>query len=215
MISERASGIILRVRPLTDSSLIIHWLCPEAGRIATVAKGARTAKSLFAGKLDLAVEAEFAFVRSTRSDLHTLREVGVVARYAGLREDYARLNQWAYAVALVEALTETGTPLPEVYPQVAGFLGHLSGHAPQPRSVLALELRLLSVLGLEPDPVSVGGGPAVTELLRNLVEMDWNGLPELRPSAASVRSIKGAIERAIVSHCGRLPKGRAEALGGG
>ena len=35
---ESASGIILRTRPLTETSLIVHWLTAEAGRVATVAK---------------------------------------------------------------------------------------------------------------------------------------------------------------------------------
>ncbi len=213
MIAERASGIILRVRPLTDSSLIIHWLSPDFGRIGTVAKGARNAKSPFAGKLDLAFEAEFGFVRSTRSDLHTLREVMIVALHAGLRGDYTRLTHWAYAVALIEALTETETPLPEVYAEVRGFLRHLAGPPPQPRSVLALEVRLLSVLGLEPAVESARGGTAVGELLRSLIDTEWDELPTLRPPAAAVRSLKAHLERSLLDHCGRLPKGRAAAVG--
>src|SRR5258706_432091 len=50
---ERAQGIALRVYPLTETSLIIRWLTREIGRISTVAKGARRAKSPFRGKLDL------------------------------------------------------------------------------------------------------------------------------------------------------------------
>ena len=45
--TENATGIILRTRPLTETSLIVHWLTPELGRLATVAKGARRHKSLF------------------------------------------------------------------------------------------------------------------------------------------------------------------------
>ncbi|SVC52518.1 uncharacterized protein METZ01_LOCUS305372, partial [marine metagenome] len=43
--------MVLRVFPLTETSLVVHWLSPEAGRIGTVAKGARRAKSPFRGKL--------------------------------------------------------------------------------------------------------------------------------------------------------------------
>ena len=38
---ERTSGIILRTRPLTETSLIVQWITPDLGRVATVAKGAR------------------------------------------------------------------------------------------------------------------------------------------------------------------------------
>src|SRR6185312_16938283 len=74
LMDERATGIILRTRLLTDTSLIVHWLTPDCGRIATAAKGARRPKSPFRGKLDLFFEADFSFARSRRSELHILRE---------------------------------------------------------------------------------------------------------------------------------------------
>jgi len=61
--SENTIGLILRTRPLTDTSLIVHWLTPEFGRLATVAKGARRPKSPFAGKLDLFYLADLSFQR--------------------------------------------------------------------------------------------------------------------------------------------------------
>src|SRR5438876_6348436 len=68
---EQARGIVLRLYPLTETSLIIQWLTPNFGRLATVAKGARRSKSPFRGKLDLFYLAEFTFNRSRRSELHT------------------------------------------------------------------------------------------------------------------------------------------------
>jgi DNA repair protein RecO (recombination protein O) len=84
---ETATGLILRTRPLTETSLIVHWLTPELGRIATVAKGARRTKSPFAGKLDLFYAADFSFSRSRRSDLHTLREVKLNETHGAIRAD--------------------------------------------------------------------------------------------------------------------------------
>ena len=85
--SESASGIILRTRLLTETSLIVHWLTAKSGRIATVAKGARRAKSPFLGKLDLFYEADFSFGRSRRSDLHILREVILRETHGAIRTD--------------------------------------------------------------------------------------------------------------------------------
>ena len=50
---ERTTGLVLRTRPLTDTSLIVEWLTRDFGRIATAARGARRAKSAFRGQLDL------------------------------------------------------------------------------------------------------------------------------------------------------------------
>src|SRR5947209_13936187 len=110
---ENATGIILRTRPLTDTSFIIHWLTPDFGRLATVAKGARRAKSPFAGKLDLFYLADFSFQRSRRSELHNLREVSLKDTHAGLRKDMDYVLQASYCTALVEQTTEMETPLPE------------------------------------------------------------------------------------------------------
>src|SRR5580700_11628958 len=112
--TETGTGLILRTRPLTDTSLIIHWLTPDFGRMATVAKGARRPKSPFAGKLDLFYLAEFSFQRSRRSELHQLREVSLKETHAAIREELEYLQQASYCTALVEPTTEMETPLPEI-----------------------------------------------------------------------------------------------------
>src|ERR1044071_9029692 len=108
--TESAHGIILRTRPLTETSLIIHWLTPQFGRISTVAKGARRPKSPFVGKLDLFYEADFSFARSRKSDLHVLREVNLRETNKFLRDDILKLRRAAYACGLIEQTTETETP---------------------------------------------------------------------------------------------------------
>src|SRR6185369_12632468 len=99
--TERATGIILRTRPLTETSLIVNWLTPEFGRVSTAAKGARRPKSPFAGKLDLFYEADFSFSRSRRSDLHALREVNLRRTHAELRRELGALQQAGYGAALI------------------------------------------------------------------------------------------------------------------
>src|SRR5882724_3361523 len=98
---ESATGVILRTRPLTETSLIVHWLTPAFGRIATVAKGARRTKSPFLGKLDLFYLADFSFSRSRRSDLHTLREAGLREMHGAIRQDIFKLRHAAYATAFI------------------------------------------------------------------------------------------------------------------
>src|SRR6516162_10729727 len=122
---ENAQGIILRTRPLTETSLIVHWLTPTLGRLATVAKGARRPKSAFRGKLDLFYLADFSFVRSRRSELHTLREVSLRETHSYLRHEIRHLRQASYCAALIEQATETETPLPAVFELLAGLLRHL------------------------------------------------------------------------------------------
>lgn len=205
---ENASGIILRVRPLTETSLIVHWLTPQFGRIATVAKGARRLKSPFLGKLDLFYEADFSFNRSRRSELHALREVSLRDSHPALREALARLNQAAYTAALVEQTTETETPLPEIHALFAGFLRLLDTQPPKPRHVFAFELKLLRLLGLEPD---LPGSKLTVEtraLVSALLESDWPALESLQPAAPQVRALRQFLHGFLIYHLGKIPAGR-------
>src|SRR5579862_123967 len=161
---QSATGLILRRRPLTETSLIIHWLTPDFGRIATVAKGAQRPKSPFLGKLDVFYLADFSFSRSRRSDLHVLREVSLRELHPALRQDLAGLRQATYATALVEQATETETPLPAVYELMIGFLDQLSKQDVRPQMVFALELKLLHELGLEPDWNQTRLSPGTTKI---------------------------------------------------
>src|SRR5271154_3765098 len=104
--TESATGIVLRTRPLTETSLIVQWLTPNFGRIATVAKGARRHKSPFLGKLDLFYVADFSFSRSRSSDLHNLREASLRETHGALREDILKLQQAAYAANFIAQATE-------------------------------------------------------------------------------------------------------------
>ena len=90
----------MRVYPLTETSLIVHWLTAEHGRIATVAKGARRIKSPFRGKLDIFFKVRMSYTRSARSDLHTLKEVKLLESHEQLRREPGNLQQAAYCAAL-------------------------------------------------------------------------------------------------------------------
>src|SRR5512141_1129247 len=148
---ESATGIILRTRPLTETSLIVLWLTPAFGRMSTVVRGARRPKSPFLGKLDLFYEADFTFARSRRSELHTLREVSLRATHSALRQELGYLQQASYCARLIEQVTEADTPLPAIYELLRAFLAALPQRPPQPRNIYAFELKLLNELGLKPD----------------------------------------------------------------
>src|SRR3954468_826019 len=171
---ERSTGIILRTRPLTETSLIIHWLTPDIGRLSTVAQGARRPKSPFRGKLDLFYEADFTFARSRRSELHTLREISLRNTHTPLRQDLAYVRQASYAAALLEQTTETETPLPGMMQLMNCFLTALPQRPPEPQMLFAFELKLARELGLEPDLEQVRLTPGGREILKAFLASDWS-----------------------------------------
>jgi DNA repair protein RecO (recombination protein O) len=208
----RTTGLILRTRPLTETSLIVHWLTPDFGRIATVAKGARRPKSPFRGKLDLFYLCEFTFLRSRRSDLHTLREVSLRETHSALRRELGWLEQASYAAELLEQTTETETPLPEFFDLLAGFLKHLPDHAPRPQTAFAFEMKLLRLLGQSPDLASSKLTAGSRQILEKLGELDWPAASRLKPSVGQIREMQQFLHGFLVYHLGKQPKGRKTAV---
>jgi DNA repair protein RecO (recombination protein O) len=212
MTVERATGLVVRTRLLTDTSLIIHWLTPDLGRVATVAKGARRLKSPFRGKLDLFYLGDFSFHRSRRSELHTLREVVLLETHPALREDLARLRQAAYGALLVERLTETDTPLLEVYRLFKGLLDLLQAQPAQPFPLLAFELKLLAELGSPPNLAASSLTAGVKQAIEYSLAADWPSLTRLKLTLAQAAELDHFVRGLLISNLGDVPRGRREAL---
>jgi DNA repair protein RecO (recombination protein O) len=211
---ESATGLILRVRPLTETSLIVHWLTPVLGRIATVAKGARRPKSPFLGKLDLFYLADFSFTRSRRSELHTVREVSLRETHGAIREDILKLRHAAYATAFIEQATETETPLPAVYLLLREFLDCLCKQKTAPQLVFAFELKLLRELGLAPNLAETNLAAGTKKIGAILAQKDWAAGLRLKLTTAQVSELRQFLHGFLIFHLGRLPKGRGISLSG-
>jgi DNA repair protein RecO (recombination protein O) len=207
---ESSCGLILRTRPLTDTSLIVNWLTKDLGRLATVAKGARKSKSPFAGKLDLFYEAEFTFQRSRRSDLHQLREVSLRETSPAIRNDIERLQQAAYFTAVIEQTVEAEAPVPEVFDLVRAAVKHLDSRPAAAITIPAFELRMLELLGLQPELSKLK--PDLREIARHLLIASWDALDRLKLTAPQFSSLEKFLENHILFHLGRVPKGRRTAL---
>lgn len=200
---ESGPGIILRTRPLTETSLIVHWLGPNFGRIATAAKGARRAKSPFSGKLDLFYEADMSFTRSRSSDLHALREVSLRKTHAALREDIDRLRQAADAAALIVQATEPETPLPEVYGLFQQFLEALCARELSSQLPLAFELKMLVELGLSPDWQEAKLSPGTIKIAEAFLQRDFTSILSVKPAGNQISELRRFLQGFIAFHLGK------------
>jgi DNA repair protein RecO (recombination protein O) len=210
----RTAGVVLRIRPLTDTSLIVQWLTRDFGRVATVAKGARRPKSPFRGQLDLFYLADLSFVRSSRSDLHTLREVRLLESHPGLRTELIYVQQASYCAALIEQTAEPDAPLPAVFHDFSSLLLQLPRHPAQPQTIFGFEMKWLQELGLKPGLAETNLTPGTKQILERLQVMDWPEIFRLRLSSAQTREIRLYLHGFIIYHLERIPRGRSNALGG-
>lgn len=172
---ETTTGILLRKRKLSDTSLIISWCTESLGCIQTVARGARRAKSPFAGKLDLFFEAEIQIARSRKSNLHSLTEVALKNPFAGIRKNLRRTQTASYFVELIELCTESDHHEPELFALLRRAFTYLDSNDPSLRAMLHFETELARSAGVH-DTRTLKSNPA--SALANL----FGRLPNSRES---------------------------------
>ena len=157
---ETTAAILLRKRKLSDTSLIISWCTESLGCIQTAAKGARRAKSPFAGKLDLFFEAEIQIARSRKSNLHSLTEVALKNPFPGIRENLRRTQAASYFVELIELCTESDHHEPELFSLLRRAFTYLDKQDPDLRAVLHFETELARIAGVH-DAKMLKSNPAL------------------------------------------------------
>src|SRR4051812_33372 len=157
---ESTTAILLRKRKLSDTSLIVSWCTASLGCIQTAAKGARRAKSAFAGKLDLFFEAEIQIARSRKSSLHSLTEVVLKNPFSGIRQNLRRTQAASYFVELIELCTEADHHEPELFSLLRRAFTYLNGNDPDLKAVLHFESELARIAGVH-DSKLVKSNPAL------------------------------------------------------
>jgi DNA repair protein RecO (recombination protein O) len=156
---QSTPAILLRKRKFSDTSSIISWCTQSMGCIQTMAKGARRAKSPFAGKLDLFYETEIQIAPSRKSNLHTLTEVVLRNPFPGIRKSYLRTQTAAYFVELIELCTEREHCEPELFELLRRAFGYLDTSEPDLRAVRHFETELARITGVHHHAMK--GEPAV------------------------------------------------------
>ncbi len=141
-------GFIIGRMAFGNTSLIVRALTDRAGRVTFMAKGAGRPKSPFAGQIDLFYLADFLYLPARSGEMHTLREVRLAEPHLGLRKSYANLLAAQYFAALIETVTETGTPLEEEFALFGRALAYLCETEATWRAVERFEQRVLGLAGV-------------------------------------------------------------------
>jgi DNA repair protein RecO (recombination protein O) len=145
---QTARGFIIARMPFGNTSLIVRCLSRQAGRLTFIAKGATRPKSPFAGSIDLFYLADFLYQPARTGDMHTLREIKLLEAHLGLRRSYANLVAAQYFAALIETVTETGTPVPGEFELFGKALAYLCETDVSWRVVERFEQRMLALAGI-------------------------------------------------------------------
>jgi DNA repair protein RecO (recombination protein O) len=212
METERAEAVVLRLHPVTESSLIVTWFTREFGKLKTLAKGARRPKGPFRGKIDLFYRDEILFLRSRRSDLHLLHDCFLEDPHRKLRGSVRTLAAASYATELVEIATEAEDPNAKLFELLVAVLDSLEG-AVNAAVVIWFELQVLAATGWAPRwPASSGTTPeAVTgtnKILKSLATATLASARRVRLSEAQAQEAREALWRHWGAEVGKAPRSR-------
>ena len=146
----KTPAIVLRRHPYTETSQVVTWLTPDAGRLNTLLKGALRPRSAFLGQVDLFYTCELLYYGRNPDGLPVAREVTPLDLRARLREDWRACAVASYLCALVTRATPAQATRGAIYAWLADALDDLAAHGGSIETLCRQELRLLHRLGLAP-----------------------------------------------------------------
>ncbi len=90
MPAVKSHGLILRRTPFSETSLILKAFTRYSGLITLMAKGAKRQKSKFHGLLDAFTVVQLVYPEKSKTEIHTLTDVGLVRDFPRLKSEPAR-----------------------------------------------------------------------------------------------------------------------------
>lgn len=147
---EPLDGIVVGTMDLGESDRLVRLLTPTDGRIAVVARHARSSRKRFAGAFELGNRLTIGLGRRTGS----LPPIAVADRLSGpdrARADLDRIALVAYGCELCAGLAPEGSPATKLHGLLVAWLEALEGEAtPDDAMRIALEAKALTFAGLTP-----------------------------------------------------------------
>lgn len=120
---ESTCGIIIRQFEYSNTSLIVHLLSPDKGVVHLLARGAKSPKSLFSGKLELFQEVSCQYITSAKSDLYILKECSRETIFKKAARDIAVFAVWSFMIELISAMPWDTTESEKIFALLkSGFL---------------------------------------------------------------------------------------------
>ena len=147
----KTQGIVLAIRPWSQTSHVVTWLTPDHGPVATLVKGAVRAKSAFLGQYDLFYRCDLLYYARASGDLHPLREVTPCNLREHLRGDWRATALAGYAADLVKDLAPANAEAAAWFSFLDSLLTRLENTGGALQELVRLEMEILQLAGWAPD----------------------------------------------------------------
>jgi DNA repair protein RecO len=155
--------LILRRFPFGETSLVLHVVTREHGRVHLLAKGAYRPKSRYWCVLDLFDTLNLEWNHAARRELQLLQAGSIDRRRHRIADDLSSYRAALTALELTELGAQEAQPCPELFDLLARTLDRMLPQGPPPDLALVVfELAFLESLGLSPALTGCAacGGPA-------------------------------------------------------
>jgi DNA repair protein RecO (recombination protein O) len=147
-----SDAVVLRAVKYGDTSKIVTLYTLAYGRLAVMAKGARSARSRFGSALEPLSRVRAVFYRTEGRDLCMLSQCDLLRAHGRTADDLDRLMAACAAVELVNAAVHGEEPNPPLYHLLTATLDAVDSATKSPFPALYFyELRLAGLLGFQPD----------------------------------------------------------------
>ncbi len=147
---RKTVGVSLKRAEYHETSQLITFYTRDFGKVSTIAKGARRPKGRFQGGIDLLTLSEITFLESQTGSLATLTEYTVKERFPRLREKLECFYAASFLAELMLLATTDADPHPEAYELLVSSLSALEDVSRPQELVLAFQLKLLDLVGMQP-----------------------------------------------------------------
>ena len=144
---EKATAIVLRAVPWSETSYVVTLYTREFGKVRAVAKGGRRPKGPFESALDLLALCRVVFVRKASDALDLLTEARLERRFRPPRRELTHLYAAYYVAELLDTLTDDYDPHITLFDAAEAALLHLSVEGAVAPPVLRFELLALDAVG--------------------------------------------------------------------
>lgn len=143
-------ALILHRFPYGETSLVLHVLTPQSGRMHLLAKGAYRQSARYFAVLDLFDTLTIEWAHAPRRELQTLRGAAIDRRRNTLSHDPERFRAATCVIELLDLGSYPDQPAHELFGAAERALDDLEGSSSPSIGLIVFELSFLLALGLAP-----------------------------------------------------------------
>jgi hypothetical protein len=153
---ERTEAVVLRGVDFSETSRIVTFLCPDRGRMACIAQGARRPGNALATRLDTFNRLDILYYWRDSRSVQKLGEVSVIDTFSGIKRDVEKTVYASFALELAGKTAQENEPSQGLYTELVRGLESLAQWTGDVRAHAAWQaVRLLAEAGYAP---AAGGG---------------------------------------------------------